>query len=50
MDRRTLIKAAALAGVPAGVAACASPPMKPDTVLGAALPADPSPAEILRAR
>lgn len=48
MDRRNLIKAAALAGIPAGVAACANPPMKPDTLLGAALPAGPSPAEILR--
>jgi len=48
MDRRNLIKAAALAGIPAGVAACASSPMKPDTVTGSALPPGPSPAEILR--
>ncbi len=49
MDRRSLIKAAALAGIPAGVATAApSAPMKPTAVLAASLPAGPSPAEILR--
>lgn len=49
MDRRDLLKAAALAGVPAGVAACAtSPTMSSTTTRGAELPSGPSPAEILR--
>jgi Xaa-Pro aminopeptidase len=48
MDRRNLIKAAALAGIPVGVAACASPPMKNDLAAASALAAGPSPAEILR--
>ena len=49
MDRRNLIKAAALAGIPAAVDAhAASAPMKSNAPLGAMLPAGPSPAEILR--
>ncbi len=49
MDRRNLIKAAALAGLPAGTAnAAPSAPMKSTVALAASLPAGPSPAEILR--
>ena len=42
MDRRTLIKVAALAGVPASAASCASSPTRPASALGT------SPVDILR--
>jgi Xaa-Pro aminopeptidase len=48
MDRRDLLKTAALAGIPAGVAACATSPTMNTATRGAELPAGPSPAEILR--
>ena len=49
MDRRSLIKAATLAGIPVGIAVHAAiPPTKSNAGTGAALPAGPSPAEILR--
>ncbi len=49
MNRRNLIKAAALAGIPANAASYgASAPMKSNAAASAAVPAGPSPAEILR--
>lgn len=49
LDRRQLLQAAALVTAPIGLGACAtSTPMSNSPTLGAALPAAPSPAEILR--
>lgn len=48
MDRRDLLKAAALAGVPTGVTACATSTRMTPPTGRAALPAGASPAEILR--
>ncbi len=48
MDRRKVLKVAALAGIPAGVTACVTNSPTKSTVMSSALPAGLSPSEILR--